>query len=422
MNRLERLLRPEQPGEPARPGGNGAAQGEHESSLRKADGAVGADALAPRGAALPPAARKPALPALSGLRTILAINVVFFHFTPPHPAFLSPVIDNAYVFVGFFFLISGFVLAYNYADRPSLSKRRFYIARLSRVYPVYLLVLALSFPFLTLEWQAHTPDGFLAGLILTPLMLQSWFPPIATFWNTVAWTVPAELMLYLVFPFLLLAIERRKRWFESPAQIIAAIGVIWIVGLTPHTLYHLLNPDHLAETANRFTYASWLRLLKYSPPFYFCTFSAGIMVARLHARLALSVRQRTILALGALAVLSLFFAFAVDHVPYVIVHGCLLLPVFAALLIGLAGVNPVAAAFSWKPIVLLGEVTFSLYLLHFNTILLLQYYKVPERLHLTRFDPWITFAFVLILAIAVSHLYERPARRFVLARLSPQAG
>ena len=79
---------------------------------------------------------------------MLAVNVVFFHFTPPHPSFLTPVIDNAYVFVGFFFLISGFVLGYNYADRPVLVKRQFYLARVSRVYPTYVLVLLLSGPFL----------------------------------------------------------------------------------------------------------------------------------------------------------------------------------------------------------------------------------------------------------------------------------
>ena len=112
--------------------------------------------------------RKPALPALTGLRTLLAINIMFFHFTPPHPDFLTPLLNNAYVFVGFFFLISGFVLAYNYADRPVLSKRSFYVARLSRVYPVYLLVLLLSIPFVAIaERPAHTYFDWILGIVLT---------------------------------------------------------------------------------------------------------------------------------------------------------------------------------------------------------------------------------------------------------------
>ena len=359
--------------------------------------------------------RKPALPALSGLRTILAVNVMFFHFTPPHPAFLTPVIDNAYVFVGFFFLISGFILAYNYGDRPTLSKKTFYLARLSRVYPVYLLVLLLSLAFLPIEWKAHTPEEFYRGLVLTPLALQGWNPMLATFWNTVAWTVPAEFFLYGLFPFLLLGIERFAVRLATPRSVVIAILCLWVIGIMPHTAYYLLNPDHLNGPATRFTYAWWLRLLKYTPPMYFCTFTAGVLVARLHGILTLSAFRRTLAALGALAGLTLFFAFAVERVPYVIIHGSLLLPLFSLLLIGLAGQNPVAAVFAFKPLVVFGETTFCLYLLHFNAFLLIHYYKLPEKLHLTRFDPWISYAAIMLLALAVLHLYERPARRFVLS-------
>ena len=91
-------------------------------------------------------ARKPPLPALTGIRTLLAIFIILFHFTPPHLGLLYPFIDNGYVFVGVFFLISGYVLTYNYADRgKALVKRDFWLARFSRLYPVYLLVLLISF-------------------------------------------------------------------------------------------------------------------------------------------------------------------------------------------------------------------------------------------------------------------------------------
>ncbi len=362
----------------------------------------------------PVSARKPPLPALTGLRTILAVNVMFFHFTPPHPAFLTPVIGNAYVFVGFFFLISGFVLAYNYADRPRLEKRRFYLARLSRVYPTYLLVLLLSLPFLGVEWQAHTHHDFFLGLLLTPLALQAWVPALATFWNTVGWTLPAELTLYLLFPFLLAAIARHASRLSTPLRLGLAILVLWLIGMTPHLVYFLTNPDHLPAQANRFTYAFWLRALKYNPAAYVCTFTAGVLLARLHARLDLAASRRFVTAALALAGLALFFAFAADRVPYVLVHGALLLPLFALLLLGLAGPNPIASVLAWKPLVLFGETTFALYLLHFNAFLLIHFYKLPEKLHVARFDPWISFGFILLLALCVTRFFEQPARRFVL--------
>ena len=374
----------------------------------------------PSGEALPPAERKPPLPALSGLRTLLAVNIMFFHFTPNLPRFIRVVVDNAYVFVGFFFLISGFILAYNYADRPTLSKRAFYVARASRVYPVYLLVLLLSMPFVWLEWKAHPHSDFLLGMVLTPLALQSWSPKLATFWNTVGWTLPAELFLYALFPYILLLFERYRRLLATPARIAAAILAVWVIGFTPHLLYLHFNPDHLTAPATRFTYAYWLRALKYSPPAYLWTFTAGILLARLHAAWKLSPRQRSLLAVLALACLGLFFAFGVPYVPYVLVHGALLLPLFALLLLGLAGLNPVASIFSWRPLVLFGETTFALYLLHFNAILLIHYYKLPERLHVTQYDPWISYGTVMLMALAVLYWFERPARRLVLAAFAPR--
>lgn len=345
---------------------------------------------------------------------MLAVNVMLFHFTPPLPAFLQPVVGNAYVFVGFFFLISGFVLGYNYADRPMLDRRKFYLARVSRVYPTYLLVLLLSLPFLRQEWKAHTHADFFLGLLLTPLTLQGWVPSLATFWNTVGWTVPAEFLLYAIFPFLLLFFAARRHLLQRPGQVIAAILGLWAIGILPHVAYWFLNPDHLTAPATRFTFGLWLRAIKYDPLMYVCSFSAGILLARLHALLELGPVRRAVIAMTALGVLAAFFALGVQRIPYVIVHGALLLPAFSALLIGLAGPNWVASLFCFKPILWLGETTLALYLLHFNAFILIHVYHLPERLHAARYDPWISYALIMLLAVAVWKFYERPARRWFL--------
>jgi peptidoglycan/LPS O-acetylase OafA/YrhL len=386
---------------------------EVEASVISLEPPLEASAPAPEPALAP--VRKPGMPALTGLRTILAVGIMLFHFTPPHMGFLAPVIGSSYVFVGFFFLISGFVLAYNYADRPVLSKRSFYLARLSRVYPVYLLVLLISMPFLLQEWSAHTPHDFYLGLILTPLALQGWNPMLATFWNTVAWTVPAEFMLYAIFPFMLLALGSQARRLATPRRLIAAILVVWLIGITPHIGYTLLNPDHLAHPADRFTEAYWLNALKRSPPAYLCTFIAGVLLARLYAILDLNPMRRLLLGVAAFAGLALFFTFAVDRVPYVLIHGALLLPLFATLLLALTGPNPIASIFSSRPLVLFGQTTFALYLLHFNVFEMIHVYHLPEHLHVARFDPWISYAAILLLALAVHNYFETPARRFVFS-------
>jgi len=363
------------------------------------------------------APRKPPLPALTGVRTLLAINIMFFHFTPPHMGVLYPVIDNAYVFPGFFFLLSGFILAYNYADRPTpLVKRDFWRARFARLYPIYLLSLAISFVMLADEWHARPHGQFWAGLVLTPLLLQGWSPALATFWNTVAWTLSCEAAFYFAFPWLI-----RLPWPRQPARLIALLLGIWALGLVPHTLYLWLNPDHLPAPADRYSTGVWIRTLKYTPLAYACIFLAGIVLAKLQTGLTLTRRQRALVAGASLIVLAIFFATAVSHVPYILMHGGLLVPLFAALTIGLSGRNIFAAAFAWKPIEWLGQASYALFLLHFNFINLLRHYRVPERLHVAALDPWISYAAALLLAIAAMHFVEKPARKAILRRRSPAA-
>jgi peptidoglycan/LPS O-acetylase OafA/YrhL len=360
---------------------------------------------------------KPQLPALTGVRTLLAVNIMLFHFTPPHMTYLYPLIDNSYVFVGFFFLLSGYVLAYNYADRPGrLVKRDFWRARFARLYPIYLLSLVLFFGMLGAEWHARSHGQFFEGVILTPLLLQGWSPALATFWNTVAWTLSCEAAFYLAFPWLI-----RMRWPKSPGRLIALLIGIWCLGLVPHMLYLHFNPDHLAAQADRYSSGTWIRMLKYTPLSYACTFLGGITLAKLQASLTLAARHRAWIAAISLAAIGLFFAKAVNHVPYVLMHGGFLVPLFAALVVGLSGQNIFAAAFAWKPIELLGQASYALFLLHFNFINLIREYHVPEHLHVAAYDPWISYAATLVLAMAAMHFVEKPARRAILKRRTAPA-
>jgi peptidoglycan/LPS O-acetylase OafA/YrhL len=376
------------------------------------------DALLTPDAAAPPMpkpaapARKPQLPALTGVRTLLAVNIMFFHFTPPHMTYLYPLIDHSYVFVGFFILLSGFILSYNYADRPDpLDKRHFWRARFARLYPIYLLSLLLFVSMLGGEWQARSHTQFVEGVILTPLLLQGWSPALATFWNTVAWTLSAEAVFYFAFPWLI-----QLPWPKSPGRLIALLLGIWAVGLIPHSLYLIFNPDHLSAPADRYSAGTWLRVLKYTPLAYACTFLVGVALGKLQATLTLGARHRAWIAAASLTAIALFFAKAVDRVPYVLMHGGFLVPLFAALVVGLSGQNIFASAFAWKPIELLGQASYALFLLHFNFINLLRQHHIPERLHLAAYDPWVSYAATLVLAIAAMQFVEKPARRAILQR------
>ncbi|MBS1821844.1 MAG: acyltransferase [Acidobacteria bacterium] len=368
-------------------------------------------------ATTPPAktARKPQLPALTGIRTLLAFNIVLFHFTPPYLGPLRPFVEHGFVFVNVFFLISGFILSYNYFDRgASLIKRDFWMARFARLYPVYLLVLLISLKMLEIEWTARSHTEFWQGLVLTPLLLQGFSPSLATFWNTVAWTLSCEVAFYAAFPWII-----RAPWPKKPSRLLLLIVVFWIVDLIPAILYLLMNPDHLTGPVDRYTSTTLVRFLKYTPLPYAATFLSGVALSRLQLTVMVTRRQRFVIAAAALAALGVFFFFAADHVPYLLLHGGLLLPLFSALVFGLCGPHIISSVFSWGPLLLIGESSYCLYLLHFNVFILIHMYKLPERLHVAALDPWISYAALIALSIFVYRFIENPVRRALLNRFPP---
>lgn len=355
--------------------------------------------------------RRPALPALTGIRSLLALAIMLFHFTPSgltwaaHPRFtLYPIIDIGYVFVSFFFVISGFILYYNYAHRPGgVNAVDFWVARASRLYPVYLLTLIVSIPMLATEWQARSHTQFVAGVITTPLLIQGFFPRLAIFWNTVSWTLSCEVALYLLFPWLV-----KVRLPKSVGKLIALLAAFWLLGMLPHAIYLWTNPDHLMQTPDRYSTGVYLDFLKYTPLPYLCTFLCGITLGKIHEEAKLGVRGRMIVGLSGFAVVWFCCYHLSTQMPYLLVHGGLLTPVFGAVILGLAGPSPLATLFSWRPLVAIGTSTYALYLLHFNVYQLIHDHRLPERLHVARIDPWISFVFVVLLAMAVRKWVEHP--------------
>lgn len=359
--------------------------------------------------------RKAPLPALTGIRTLLALAIVLFHFTPPHLGLLYPFVDHGYVFVGVFFLISGYVLTYNYADRAAtLNKRDFWIARVSRLYPVYLLVLVLSARMLMDEWSARPHAEFWQGLVLTPILLQGWSPTLATFWNTVAWTLSCEVVLYIAFPWLI-----RAHWPKTPRRLILLLLALWAIGMIPHTVYLLLNPDHLTGPVTRYSSTPLIRFLKFTPIPYVCTFLVGVTLGKLQLTLPLSQRQRLSLAAVSLTALAIFFYGFSSRTEYLLMHGGLLIPLFAALVLGLSGPHILTSCFAWRPLLLVGESSYCLYLIHFNLYELLHIYHVPERLHLEALDPWFSYAVLILASLIVFRFFETPARKAILRRFPP---
>ncbi|MFY0686987.1 MAG: acyltransferase [Cyclobacteriaceae bacterium] len=177
---------------------------------------------------------------LNALRFIAAFLVIFNHihqykFWASQPnAWGHTLIDGlGHLPVSFFFVLSGFLITYlllNELERTGLINIRFfYWKRIIRIWPLYLIVAAISltiipslqsdiFPNLPLPTSAGT---YLAIFSFTPNLLRISFPTLLG--ANQLWSVGVEEQFYLLWPVLILFFHRRMFEFLITLIIIKVI-------------------------------------------------------------------------------------------------------------------------------------------------------------------------------------------------------
>lgn len=369
---------------------------------------------------------RPRLPAVTSLRFFAAFHVVIFHFQAMQifigPAWFQKLSSIGYVGVSFFFVLSGFILVYTYAGRPMILKN-FWRARFARIYPAYAFSLLVTGPFffyavLTMNipffvWaKAHLK---LASTLVLSL-LQAWVPQAALTWNAVAWSLSVEAFFYILFPFLLLFFVRRS---ELHLLIIAAAS--WLTSLALSGSYVVLNPDHLSVVNADVLGAFWLNALKFNPlvrlPEFLLGMACGFLFLRSHREKNLALP----LVLSGIAALIVVVYFSAV-IPYPILHTALLAPAFAAIVYGFALRPKWGALMESRLLVLCGDASYSLYLLH-SMIIGMYFHNTTGQLRYQ--SPIGVLVFVLI-AVTISALVyrfiEEPARRTLNPKRKPQLG
>lgn len=362
-----------------------------------------------------PPSRPRAIPALTGLRFLAALAVVLFHMrltmgtAVTLPAGLDALVDAGYVGVTLFFVLSGFILAYNYFDART-GMLAFLWARFARVVPVYLLSLAVALPLFVAEHQHHRRTLLLGGLS-TVALLQSWNPAWAATFNPPGWSLSNEAFFYLAFPFVL-PLARRS----TDRDLALASGIAWVLALAAPLAYLRLAPDGLGAAATTATGSWWLDAVKFWPPLHLASFLMGV---------ALGVRERR--RPGALApwaeplvwgaALVTLVVIATRALPYPVQHTVGLAPLAAAWIAGLVGSRgPIVRALGHPHMVRLGEASYALYLLHVP--LMVHAVRLAPRLGVDTRTPAFAAAYLLG-AIALSWLtlvaVEEPARRALRA-------
>ena len=158
--------------------------------------------------------------ALDSLRGVCALLVAAYHFNPAAVSLLGPLLGSAYLFVDFFFVLSGFVIAHSYGERLRGAKavEAFAVRRLARLYPLHLFVLLLYVALECLRLAGLDPSGrapftgtrSVSSLLANLGLVQGIGVADGLSWNGVSWSISAEFWTYLVFAGVVLASGRAR--------------------------------------------------------------------------------------------------------------------------------------------------------------------------------------------------------------------
>jgi peptidoglycan/LPS O-acetylase OafA/YrhL len=361
--------------------------------------------------------RTGAIPALTGVRFFAALMVFFSHYVVPGSSgFLLTVQNSGYAGVTFFFILSGFILAYNYLEKfeknPTSQIGAFYFARFSRVYPLYAFMLLYFWLILPAD-KSVVPHIF---------AIQAWYDDLfmAMGYNTVSWSISVEAFLYLMFP-LIIPILTLLGITASAKRLIALMIILAATAFAIAFYFWATGKGALMpaepSSAHRWLYRTPLSRL--------IDFTIGICAAIYYMRFWKDTQRSsstwTVITLVSIAGLIVIMGSETVFYSPFSWDAAYIIP-FTLIIFGVAAVQSSAVSrfLSTPSMILLGEASFAFYLIHLimKTMKLLR----PDA---SMLEALIMQAVMLTIVVCTSiglHLViEKPAQNFLRSAFRSRA-
>ncbi|WP_260703258.1 acyltransferase family protein [Edaphobacter flagellatus] len=354
---------------------------------------------------------------LDGLRGVAAMAVVLFHILEAFHfgnAFTHP-FNHGYLAVDFFFLLSGFVVAYAYDDRWSrMTTWEFYKRRLIRLQPMVVM-------------------GNIIGALFFYLQAGPSFPLIAT---TPVWKLVVVMLVGCTMIPLLPSMDIRgwqemhpldgpawSLFFEYVANILYALGLRKVsnkvlsvlVVLSAGLLVHLLVLGPRGDVIGGWTingeqlHIGFARLL--------FPFLAGMLLMRMGRR----IHVRGAFLWCSLLLLAAFGIPRIGGHHHLWMNGIYeafaIIVIFPVIVAMGAGGN-VRGGLEEKVCRFLGAISYPLYITHYALIYTYTAWVIDRKPPLAQSAPMGVLLFVVAIAIAYAclKLYDEPVRRWLSAR------
>lgn len=375
--------------------------------------------------------------ALAGARALPPLIIVLYHFSEGHHysgmLWFDRIVTRGYLWVEFFFVLSGFILTYAYRARAHelLSWRgygAFLRARLIRLYPLHLFMLLLILAMVVVMRQMAAAGGYVSifdlpyhqdvsvkGFILSLLLIHDWHTMDRLTWNGLSWFVSAEFALCLIFPALLWLAARGRGW-RGAVPVAAGLIAAGLAGLYALlvTLGHGLDMTYdwgVLRGFSEFLVGAGLAVL-------FGAVAHRHIPAWVH-----SAAQLLLLAVLAYSVALTGWSHSFNDIYTV-------LPIMALVFVLAFDKGVLAALFKTRPFQIVGEWSYAIYLGQTAWLLIIRFFAhrvyPPDDTPIlgTTFGSlswWLEPLLLVLVCLAwggvLAHWIEKPAARALRARL-----
>ncbi len=341
---------------------------------------------------------KPHYPILDGLRGVAAMLVVLFHlFEAVFPAPRDLPLHHGYLAVDFFFLLSGFVVAYAYDDRwDKMTTVQFLKIRLVRLHPLLVLGVVIGVVGLLVDPFVQRDSGtagiikLVVAILLSMLVLPA---PDVRGWNEThplngpSWSLLQEYIANILYAFIGRKISNTVLWM---------VVIISGIALTAVAVWR-------GDVGTGWSYDTfWIASIRMMFPF-----SAGLLLFRLGKRIRLPLA----FLFCSLALIVLFalptFTRNGWYEAFVII---VIFPLIVA-----AGAGGKVSGTLEKICKFCGDISYPIYILHYPFIYVYTawiYVKKPAQTEIIPVAAGL-FVLFLVLAYAALKLYDEPVRAYL---------
>lgn len=345
----------------------------------------------------------PSLPALTGIRAIAAYMVFIHHYNPFSEARFGYTVHSFFgqfhIGVTIFFVLSGFLICYNYYEKE-VAFKEYFIKRFARIYPVYFLLTSLTFVYFHFYFSKGISIDF-RDYLYNITFLKGFFDDLKFTGIAQGWSLTVEEVFYLSAPVFFLLLRKTRVWLLTLPVLCVFLGLILSHYVFSTAPLGFMNDDFFVLN---FTFLG--RAIE-----FFC--GIGLAIYVLNGKPFFLTKFVTYF--GIIAIVICLYLLTIFDIEKKDSEGIIAIAI-NTIVLPLVGIVPlfwgliqektiVSRMLSSKMMLLLGKSSFVFYLIHMGVFVVI--------LNKVSTNGWFQFLMLNIIAAVIYKLIEHPLHLYI---------